>query len=195
MQRTVDTLLGYRRQSLGIRAGFVVDVLTHPNQDPGCRSDAGSILDPRRGSYEKAMVIFDFDGCGERRLSASELETRLESEFENRGWERDRIAFISVDPELEVWLFGGSFQHIERSTGWSRSEGLRDWLVERGHLLPESAKPPDPKSAIESVLYQQRLPRSARLYGDLARNVSLARCQDRAFQKFRATLQRWFPAE
>ena len=195
MRSTIETLLKHRRQSLNLSATFVADVLSHPNQDPGCRTDAGSMVDPRRGNYEKAMVIFDFDGCGETRLSASELEIQLESQFENQGWAQDQIAFIAVDPELEVWLFGGSFRHIERSTSWSQSESLKDWLLERGHLHPEYVKPPDPKTAMEAVLYRQKMPRSARLYEDLARNVGLARCQDRAFQKFRSTLQRWFPAQ
>lgn len=195
MQRTVETLLQYRRRSLAINTHFSTDAISHPNQDSGCRADAGQLLEPRRNIYGKAIVIFDYHGCGERRLAASELETSLESEFVNRGWGPDRIAFIVLEPELEAWLFGASFRHIERAVGWSQPAQIQDWLIERGHLPSSTAKPPNPKAAIDAVLYQQKLPRSAKLFGDLARNVSLARCQDRAFQKLRSTLQRWFPAQ
>ena len=194
IRHTVEALLHYRCQSLAI-SGFSVDLVSHPNQDPGCRTDAGSVLDSRRISHDKAIVIFDFDGCGEHHLSPSDLETKLETEFANRGWDRDRIAFIVIEPELESWLFGASFRQIEMAVSWSQTQGVREWLIERGHLRPGSPKPLDPKAAIESVLYQQQRPRSSKLFADLARTIGLARCQDRAFQKFRTTLRRWFPAE
>ena len=194
MQRTIETILEYRRSSLAIASDFSADVLSHPNQDPGCRTDAGRVLEPRRNTYQKAIVIFDYHGCGEQRLDAVELEARLEAQFSHGGWTQDRITFIVIDPELEAWLFGASFHHIERVVGWSQPLDIRRWLIERGFLLREIAKPRDPKAAFEAVLHQQRIPPSAKLFADLAQRVSLARCQDRAFQKFRATLQRWFPA-
>ena len=168
--------------------------MSHPNQDPGCRTDAGGVFNARRQTHSKAMVIFDYHGCGEHSLEPETLENRLEEEFVNRGWEPDRVSFVVIEPELEAWLFGASSQHIETAVSWSQNQSIRDWLMDRGHLVPGSSKPLDPKAAIEAVLYQQRRPRSAKLFADLARDVSLRRCQDRAFQKFRATLQRWFPA-
>jgi hypothetical protein len=194
MHLTVEALLNHRRRSLAV-ADFSVDVVTHPNQDPGCRTDAGRLLNPRRQSHGKAMVLFDFDGCGERHLSPQDLETSLETQFANQGWGSDRVTFVVIEPELEAWLFGASFRQIERAVGWSETQSIRGWLIERGYLTPGSSKPCNPKAAIESVLYQQKHPRSGRLFADLARTVGLPRCRDRAFQKFRSTLQRWFPAE
>ena len=195
MQRTIDALLEHRRSSLSIAAGFTVDVLSHPNQDPGCRTNAGIVPEPRRDAYRKAMVIFGYDGCGERRLDPCCLETSLETEFVTRGWEQDQIAFIVLNPELEAWLFGASFHHLERLVNWPQPDSLRDWLIDRGHLTPDLNKPSDPKIAFTTVLRRQRIPPSANLFAELARRVSTRGCQDRAFQKFRATLQRWFPAE
>ena len=195
MQRTIETILEHRRSSLAIASDFSADVLSHPNHDPGCRTDAGRVLEPRRNTYQKAIVIFDYHGCGERRLDAVELENRLETQFSQGGWTHDQITFIVLDPELEAWLFGASFHHIERVVGWSQPQNIREWLIERGFLLPEITKPHDPKAAFEAVLHQQKIPPSAKLFADLAQRASLARCQDRAFQKFRTTLQRWFPAE
>ena len=194
MHLTVETLLNHRRPALAI-GDFSVDMVTHPNQDPGCRTDAGRLLNPRRQTHGRAMVLFDFDGCGERSLSPEDLETSLETQFANQGWGPDRVTFVVIEPELESWIFGASSLQIERAVGWSQELSIRDQLMANGYLSPGSSKPSDPKAAIESVLYQQKRPRSGRLFADLARTVSLARCQDRAFQKFRATLQRWFPAE
>jgi len=194
MHLTVETLLNHRRQSLAI-GDFSVDMVTHPNQDPGCRTDAGRLLNPRRQTHGRAMVLFDFDGCGERRLSPEDLETSLESQFANQGWGLDRVTFIVIEPELETWLFGASYRQLERAVGWSQDQSIQGKLIENGYLSSGSSKPSDPKAAIESVLYQQKRPRSGRLFAELAQRVSLARCQDRAFQKFRATLQRWFPSE
>lgn len=192
MERAIATLLEHRKAALQI-ADISVDVVRHRNKDPGCRTDAASVLNPRRNVYQKAMILFDFHGCGERNRSASQLENHLEQEFTRQGWGNDRIAFIVIAPELEAWIFGASFEQIRRAVGWSQSEPLRDWLVRNRHLPSGSLKPPDPKAAIEAILRRQKKPRSAKLYADLARNVSVAHCQDRAFQKFRSTLQRWFP--
>ena len=194
MRSTIETLLSHRRTSLSIATDFSAEVLSHPNRDPGCRRDAGKVLEPRRNSYRRAMVIFDYDGCGERELNPSDLETHLETEFGRRGWADDQLAFIVLDPELEAWVFGATFQHIQRVVGWSQPDDLRSWLIESGHLIPDSSKPSDPKAAFTAILRRQRTPPSAKLFADLARSVGLGRCQDRAFQKFRATLQRWFPA-
>ena len=128
-------------------------------------------------------------------MSPCELETNLEMHFANHGWGPDRVAFVVIEPELEAWLFGGSYGQIERAVGWSDTQSIQGWLIAGGYLTPGTYKPPDPKAAIESVLYRQRRPRSGRIFTYLAQRVSLARCQDRAFQKFRTTLQRWFPAQ
>ena len=45
---------------------------------------------------------------------------------------------------------------------------------------------------IEHALRTVRLPRSAALYRQLAQQVSLTRCTDASFLKFKVTLQKWF---
>ena len=86
--------------------------------------------------HGKAMVLFDFDGCGERHLSPQDLETSLETQFANQGWGSDRVTFVVIEPELEAWLFGASFRQIERAVGWSETQSIRGWLIERGYLTP-----------------------------------------------------------
>lgn len=193
MQRTIKTLLDYRRESLGI-SNFSAEVMSHRNRDPGCRVASGEILNPVRNSYRKAMVIFDYHGCGERDRTASQLEIVLEQEFQSTGWGNDRIVFIAIDPELEAWAFGSSIEHLQLAIGWSQETPLKEWLELHGHLDTGTVKPLDPQTALDVALQLHGKRRSARLFVDLAHRASLVRCQDPAFQKFRATLRRWFPA-
>ena len=73
------------------------------------------------------------------------------------------------------------------------SEPINEWLAAMGYMVAGNAKPSDPKGAIEAILKLEKMPLSSDLFAELARRVSLNRCQDRAFQKFRNILRRWFP--
>lgn len=194
MQRTIEALLADRRGALRI-ADITVDVLRHPQKDSGCRTASDMLLAPSRNRYRKAVAIFDYHGSGEKNLRPEDLEYSLEQRYESRGWGPDTVVFVIIDPELESWLFGAPFQRIEHAIGWSQATSLQDWMVSRRHLSQGEIKPQDPQAAIDAALRLQKKPRTSKIFTDLARTVSLARCQDRAFQKFLATLQRWFPAQ
>lgn len=194
MRRTIEVLMEHRRPSLGI-GPVSVDFQTHRHRDSGCRSTPGEVINPIRNQYNKAMVVFDFHGCGERRRTAAQLETDLEQELQGAAWGSDGIAVVTIEPELEAWLFGASFRRLELLVGWSQEQPMRGWLETHGHLELGTVKPNDPQAAFDHILELQRKRRSSSLFADLARTIGLARCQDRAFQKFRSTLQRWFPAE
>ena len=193
IQQTIATLLEHRRSSLDVRP-LSVDYQTHRHRDSGCRTAPGLVINPLRRHYSRAMVVFDFHGSGERRRTATQLEIDLENDLRQAGWGQDQIAVVSIEPELEAWVFGASFIQLEMITDWSQPQPIRGWLEQNGHLSPGETKPNDPQAAFDEMLGLQGKRRSRRLFVDLARSVSLARCQDRAFQKFRATLQRWFPA-
>ena len=115
--------------------------------------------------------------------------------MQNAGWDNDGIAVVSIEPELEAWVFGVSAGHLEDVIGWSQPQSIRDWLEINGHVSVGEAKPTDPQTAFDEMLRLHGKRRSRSLFANLAQRVSLARCQDRAFQKFRTTLQRWFPAQ
>ena len=195
MHRVIETLLRRRWQSLGISPDLSIDVRRHPQQDSGCRTASQAILNPLRRTHRNAMVIFDWHGSGAGNATAAQLERDLERQYERAGWEVNRVSFVVIEPELDAWVFGAPFPRLRQAIGWSQPQPIPEWLVERGYLLPGSPKPQNPKRAIDEMLSLQRKERSAKLYAELALNVSLARCQDRAFQKFRDTLQRWFPAQ
>jgi hypothetical protein len=46
---------------------------------------------------------------------------------------------------------------------------------------------------VERALYEVRIPRSSKIYGKLASRVSVERCTDASFARFRDVLRRWFP--
>ena len=191
MQRTIKMLLEHRRGALGLTE-LSSDVLAHRNRDPGCRTQSGDVLIPLRDSYRKALVMLDYHGCGEQKLSAQQLEIAKELEYRQNGWGLDRVVFVVIEPELEAWIFASSLRHLEHLTGWVQTERLQKWLKDLGYLIPGSYKPVDPKSVLDLVLRTLDKRRSAKLFADLAQRVTLANCQDRAFLKFRDTLQRWF---
>ena len=194
ISRTIQTLLVDRREALGISA-LTVDFQTHHHHDSGCRSAPGEVINPLRDKYHKGMVIFDFHGSGETRRTAAQLEADLEQHLKDSGWQQDRIAVVAIEPELEAWVFGSSVHRLEGLVGWSQPQSIIDWLEFNGFLSFGEVKPNDPQAAFDAMLRAHRKRRSRKLFVDLARTIDFSRCQDRAFQKFRATLQRWFPAE
>ena len=192
MQGTIRVLLAERQQALGI-PDLAFDVRAHPNRDSGCRTASASALNPLRRDYQKAIVIFDLHGSGAGNLTAPELEVQVERQLTASGWSPNDVAAVVIAPELEAWVFGASLRHLQNVVRWSEPRQMREWLVSREFLPADAVKPPDPKAAFEALLSLQRIRRSGRLFADLARTVSVDRCQDRAFRKFRTTLQRWFP--
>ena len=193
MQSVVETLMLHRRQSLGI-SDLSFDVRRHPQQDSGCRTASQAILNPLRDTHRRAMVIYDRHGSGGGDATATELERDLELQYERAGWGSGQVACVVIDPELDVWVFGASPPRLRQAFDWSQPMPIPQWLESNGYMQPGTGKPDNPKGAVDAILSLQRRQRSAKLYADLARTTGLARCQDRAFQKFRSTLQRWFPA-
>ena len=192
MEATVTAVL-LRYQSLGIRR-LNFRVIRHPEHDPGCYYGAAVLLDGFRGSADHALVIFDwaFDrGQGTQSETAEALEKDVDSRLADRygaGWARSVVIF----PELEAWVFSTS-PHVGKVIGWQgTTSDLRDTLVEVGLWTSGQTKPSDPKKAFEWALRRVRSPRSSSLYRKLAEKVSLNQCEDRAFNRFVATLREWF---
>ena len=194
IQSTLRSLLEFRRLSLGIR-DIAFEIRRHQNKDPGCRTESASYLRELQGEYFKAMVVFDYHGCGDESLEPEELEEALESELVRVGWSRTDVAVIVIHPELEGWVFGGTLLRLQQIIGWPGPMPLHEWFEQRGFLERGALKPVFPKLALEAVLSEARMPRSSRLFEQLALRQGLTRCQDRSFQKFQETLRRWFPLQ
>lgn len=181
-----------RAESLGIRE-ILTDIYVHPQRDPGCLRRSPEFLRAFANQYLHALVVFDREGCGAAGRSRIELENELEGQLSQAGWQ-DRAAVAVLDPELEIWVWSDS-PEVPRVLGWQdASPDLWSWLIAEGFVRSPGTKPERPKEAVEAAIRRSRKRRSSSLYFELARRVSLRRCTDPAFAKFRTTLKTWFPA-
>jgi hypothetical protein len=179
-----------RHQSLGIRQ---VDhkIYPHPARDPGCFGQGHEFLRSFTRLFSHALILFDRDGCGREDCSREELETLVEDRLRSSGW-GDRARAVVIDPELEVWVWSDS-PHVPSALGCKDDiPTIRRLLIDQGLWTEGQAKPADPKGAMEVILRMNGRPRSSAIYENLARKVSLQRCQDGAFLKLRDTLVAWF---
>lgn len=169
------------------------DVFVHPLHDHACYFRAHEYMRRCLSTHHRLLVIFDYHGCGaEHQFSSIEAEKNVEKELSRCGWE-NRCCAIAIDPELEIWVWSDS-PHVEIELGWrGKQTSIREWLVQKSLLEPHEAKPKDPKKAMKAILKEAHKPLSSAIFGDLAKNVGFSSCVDRAFLKFKETLQRWFP--
>lgn len=190
IEEALKAVLG-RPESLGMRR-VLFECQRHPNRDGGCRANAAEFLRPFQRRFSHAIVVFDRYGCGSSE-PRSVIERHVEFELARSGWQA-RCNAIVIDPELEVWLWSNS-PAVLRGLGWNGGYGeLRSWLQQESVWDQSSAKPHKPKAALNRTLRRTRRRRSARIYGEIAASVSLARCQDPAFGKLTAILRDWFPS-
>ena len=189
MEFAVKGLLS-RHISLEFRK-VVQDIYVHPHSDPGCLLHGHDFLRQFVNQYSHALIMLDRDGCGKENQSREELETEIETCLSKSGWE-DRAAAVVIDPELEIWVWSDS-PHVATVLGWTgKQPGLRDWLQSEGYQPDDAAKPDRPKKAVETALRISRKSRSSAIYRQLAEEVSMRRCIDPAFTKFKTTLRKWF---
>jgi len=179
-----------RPERLGIRS-VRYRIEQHPMRDGGCRSQGVAYLRAFRRQFKHSLLIFDHEGCGVEEELVEAIETRMETEMDKAGWV-GKSAVIVIEPELDAWVWSDS-PHVSDILGWkTQSQDLRAWLESKGWIVQGAIKPHRPKEALDAVLRKARRPHSAILYRELAENVSLQRCTDRAFAKLRSILLRWF---
>lgn len=176
---------------LGIR-DISLEVFVHPQRDPGCRTDAHNYLRSQLNSFSYALVMFDHEGSGENEKSAAEIQDRLERQLGANGWS-DRSAVITLEPELEIWVWSTS-PRVDQCLGWASSQPeLRTALREAGFAFDASGKPVRPKEAMEWALFKAQKRRSSAIFQQLAAQVPLSPCNDPAFKRFVHILRSWFP--
>lgn len=187
-EAVVRSLLRDRHKALAIRS-VQFDVEVHPRRGPGCLREAHTFLQAFSRQYDHALVIFDRVGAGDD-ADALALEAQVTDRLSRAGW-GDRAAAIVIDPELEVWLWSPS-PHVDECLGWAqRSPSLREWLRSTKQWI-DTPKPPDPKRAVETALRAVNIGRSSFIYGDIASRVSVDKCGDASFHRFKSVLGRWF---
>ncbi|MBI4327840.1 MAG: hypothetical protein HY674_21630 [Chloroflexi bacterium] len=189
MDQAVSGLL-QRHQALGIRPLEAV-IQRHPERDAGCAYHGVEYLRLFIRYYQHAILMFDWEGSGREDLEREALEMELTSQLATSGWQ-NRAAVIALQPELEVWVWSDS-PHVESILGWGgKAPGLRRWLRRQGLWRADEPKPRRPKEAMRAALRTAGRPRSQVLFRQLADQVSLVRCSDPAFAKFRSVLKQWF---
>lgn len=191
MEAAIQGILS-RPKALGIRP-VKPEIYRHPQKDPGCRTDGVDFLNAFADQYRYALLIFDFEGCGDDAIPASDLEQCLRDRL-SILWQ-DKAEVIIIEPELDIWVWSDS-PHVDAVLGWAdQQQAMRTWLQNLGFLTQGSVKPERPKEALEAVMRLIRKPRSSSLYSDLAKKVSFRRCTDRSFVKLNNILRTWFMEE
>lgn len=184
-----------RPEALGIRPVEAnTDIFVEPEHDPACALRGVDFLDNLSGQYRYGLLIFDHEGSGKEATAPQELQKSLNAEFVSSTW-GERARTIVLSPELEIWIWSDS-PHVDEVVGWkNRNPKLRPWLIEQDYLQTGEVKPARPKEAFEAALREARKPRSASLYQQIAKRVSLRRCTDTAFIELKGILSNWFPPE
>lgn len=175
-----------RHLAIGIRS-VSFDVLVHPHRDPGLFWNGAELLSSFRASYQRGMLVLDaaWDGA------PPDVQAQMDEAINQAGI-ADWARAVVITPELENWVWSGS-PHVPEVLGWTgRTPPLREWLAREGYWPEAGSKPDDPKAALEAALFEVGKPRSSAIYRALAGKVSLNRCEDVAFQRFRGTLREWF---
>jgi hypothetical protein len=187
IQAALDALLSKRKPALGL-ASFTFEIHVHPRRDPGCFHNGpdflGQLLEE---PTQKGLLVFDQAWQGNPCNTAEQTEEAIRKRLS--GLFADVVV---LEPELEAWVWSPS-RHVDYVLGWQEAyPPLRQWL-EKNDLWPgDSAKPSDPKAAMEAALFEKQIPRSSSLYRQIAERVSLKRCQDDSFNRLCTVLQRWF---
>ena len=184
-----------RPEALGIRPVEAnTDIFVEPEHDPACALRGVDFLDNLSGQYSYGLLIFDYEGSGKEATVPQELQKSLNTEFVSSTW-GERARAIVLSPELEIWIWSDS-PHVDDVVGWkNRNPKLRPWLIEQDYLRTGEVKPARPKEAFEAALREARKPRSASLYQQIAKRVSLRRCTDTGFLELKDILSNWFPPE
>ncbi|MFH1744387.1 MAG: hypothetical protein ABIH23_35740, partial [bacterium] len=189
---TVRGLLS-RPKALGI-CELRFRVFRHIRRDNGCFTNGHDFLRSMAPQYSRGLVMFDRHGCGQENRPREELEKIVADRLSEAGW-GSRATAIVLDPELETWIWSDS-PHVDRCLGWQgKKPNLRKWLEENGWWSCGILKPERPKEAALSAVRHVGKTLSRATYYDLAKSVSLKRCADPAFQRFREILRNWFPEE
>ena len=176
-------------QKLGIHP-IHYKTITHPHRDPGCLRQSHDLLRPFLTSARYSLVVLDVEGSGSGQSQRAGVEAEVEQLLSQNGW-NERVRCIAISPELEAWIWSRS-ANLPSILGWTEPVPLYDWLESEGHLAAGQSKPTDPKAALKSVLKKARRPASSSIFGEVARKVSYASCQDEAFKKLLITLRGWF---
>ncbi|MGB8338060.1 MAG: hypothetical protein WCD07_03295 [Burkholderiales bacterium] len=179
-----------RHRALGIRE-ITFDFRTHEGRDGGVRTNGVETVCAERHRFEHALMVFDFEGCGENQGRTREgLEADLSKKLKAMWGIKSEV--VVINPEVDIWMWGSN-DSLARVLRWQESDTIRTWLGTKNFTFGDAQKPHRPKEAIESIFRHLKIPRSSAIYQDIAGKISLQNCIDTAFVRMRNQLQQWFP--
>jgi hypothetical protein len=190
-ENAIRSLLELRATELNIRP-VALEIKRHYLRDSGCFRLAHEFVRSYLRTHSHALVVFDRHGSGKDIESPEEIEVIVENRLVQNGWTHENCACVVMDPELEIWVWAQSAE-VARILGFGSTTVDMNAFLSAKKLLKEGQdKPPDPKKAVEQCLKRAKKPHSARIFSELAGIVPFEGCRDRAFLKFRRTLEAWF---
>lgn len=175
-----------RPEALGIRK-IAYQIVVHPGHDGGVRTAGPETLATLQGKTNHGIVMLDLEGSGAEGDDYSveaELDERLRAKWGHRA------KAIVIKPELDAWVWG-SDNAIRQVLDCSIID-IRGWLQSQGFEFSSDRKPARPKEAFQYLMDELKEPRSSANYKSITSKISLERCTDPAFLRFRTTLQSWF---
>lgn len=184
---SVEQIVGCHRIAFDPRR----DIKVCHEHDPGLYVRANEFLRPFTGTYRHVVLLVDEDWGGSP--GATAIGERLDAHLSDVGWPSPAGLGLVVRPEVDVWLWSDS-PHAARAMGWESWETLAAAVAGQGWLGRGQTKPSKPKEAAEWALRQKKIRRSPALYGQIARSVSIRRCEDQALARLLEALRTWFPA-
>lgn len=117
-----------RPQALGIRA-MTHEFRTHMGRDGGVRATGVEVLAPEASRFRHALMVFDFEGCGQEHKDLLALEAELDSQLRLVWGARAKAIIIS--PEVDIWLWGADVV-LREALFWPQHGSIREWLLAKG---------------------------------------------------------------
>ncbi len=192
-EQAISALLSKRQRSLKIR-DVTYKILVHHQRDAGCFYGGPDILQAFQQRARYALILLDHEGSGQETMSCETMESDLQSRLIASGW-GNRARVIVIEPELEIWIWSDS-PWVDKLLGWhNHTSSLRNWLAQKNMWPLGYLKPVRPKESLETALRKARIRRSSAIYGELARRVSLRRCNDTSFCRLKNLLISWLAKE
>lgn len=184
-----------RHQALGIRA-VSFDIERHPQRDSGMVQSGAELARIKKGSYQKALLIWDHHGSGrDHKQSPNEVIQEISNKLDDFTWSGCHRVAVLV-PELEQWLW-----HCESAVashcGVSLAQ-LQQWQLEKAGKLGKTVaelQTTQPKELFEHIM-RDRLKRtiSPRDFEEIGKHASVNQLQAcGSFHSIMETLRAWFP--
>jgi hypothetical protein len=177
-----------RPHALGIRP-VTHEFRSHMGRDGGVRTTGADVLARESTRFEHALMLLDFEGCGQEDGDPLQLEFELDRQLQV-VW-GDRAKAIVIFPEVDIWLWGAD-NALRDVLHWPQNGLIRDWLRDRGFRFNVEGKPERPKEALDAMRSIHKQPRSSALYEKITGRISLQKCTDPAFIRLKQQLEVWF---